>query len=582
MRQIRSVIYVGLLGIFVAISCNSIAFAGTFTVRGTLVTDDAPATIGERSETPVALTEAQVKVLSRVNNDTAGSTAEVLLSGSMKSGEISLIGEIDKATTVTISVDVGLEAPLTLDAVVAPGREVSFALLEWPTILAFLGTVNSAKDSSQQFKIFGNLISINTDLRHATVMARTLERDALGETVSSTWHVLLQNNRFEIIGEVTEPRVVNILIYKGVYFTQTQAVIEPGEEIEVATQNDSLKDVFAVSPSGKGKHAMLIDSWQQADEYWATKRAYVAAIDSYQKALLKPKTARVETEVKPRDIESSSHNDETVEPTVAEEDGDECVKYVLQHRRVQRPRPASTTATTELPEHVKLFRQLNRLRLDPLESLAEQTDEPMDALLALELGAFWGEPQRQEVYDRLAQTLDYDIVERRVIHDRNDHARYLNQEDKTFSLHLGTRAPEFALTSFEGTTIELYDVVKEHRHVLVEFWASWCGPCIKALPDLKAVYSKRNSDGFEIVSVSVDRTHEPWAEATEDHELPWINLAELKETSRQVATMYGVSYIPKNYLLDNNGCIVSKDVSSSQLERILSEAYENDDTENTP
>ena len=578
MRRIRSVIYTVLLVIFFTVSCNSIVFAGTFTVRGTLIKEDAPATIGESTETPAALAEARVQVLLRENNDSSESQAEVLLSGRMKSGEISLIGEVDKATTVTISVDAGLEAPLTLDAVIAPGREVSFALLEWPTILAFLGTVNSTKDSSKQFKVFGNLSSINTDLQHATVMARALERDAVGEPISSTWHVLLQNNRFEITGEVTEPRVINIFIYKGINYTQTQAIIEPGAEIEVTSQNDSLKDVFAVSPSGKGKHAMLIDSWQQADEFWATKRAYVAAIESYQKALLDPKTPKVETEVKPPDNESSSNDDDTVEPTVTEEDKDECAKYALQQRRVQRQRPNSPPAITELPEHVKIFRQLNRLRLDPLEALAEQADNAMDALLALELGAFWGEPKRQEVYDRLAQTLDPDIVERRVIHDRNDHARYLNQEEKTFSLLVGTRAPEFALTSFEGTTVELYEVVKEHRHVLVEFWASWCGPCIKALPELKTVYAKRNSEGFEIVSVSVDRTHEPWAKATERHELPWINLAELKETSRDVAQMYGVSYIPKNYLLDNNGCIVSKDVSSFQLERILAEAGENDDS----
>lgn len=577
MRQIRSAVFAGILGIFITTICTSIACAGSFTVRGTLITDDTAPTLSEdQPETPKALLEAQVTVLLHEQNVSSESSPQTFLSGKMTNGEISLIGEVDQPTNVTISVNAGLDAPLKLDAVVAPGREVSFALLEWPTVLAFLGTVNSAKDASRQFKVFGNLSSVDSDITHGTVMARALERGALGETVSTTWHVLMQNNRFEIIGEVSEPRVVNVLIYKGANFTQTQAVIEPGAEIEIATKNDSLKNVFAISSSGKGKHAVLIDSWQQADKYWSTKRAYASALESYQKALLEPKTPTNESVANPRAVETSQADNEVVEAEGDRDSGDECAKYVPRQRK--GPRKTPMLATLELPEHVKLLRQLNRLRLDPLETVAEQADDPIEALLALELGAFWGEPKRQVVYDRLAQTLDSDIVERRVRHDRNDHARYLNQHQKVFSLHVGTKAPDFELINIEGETVALYDVVKENRHVLVEFWASWCGPCINALPGFKNVYAKRNSDGFEVVSISVDRTREPWVEATEELELPWINLAEIKdETDSEVTTTYGVSYIPKNYLLDSNGCIVKKDLSSAQLERTLADTYDSND-----
>lgn len=574
MRQTRSAIFAGIIGIFVTIFGTSLAFAESFTVRGTLITDDtAPSLSEDQPKTPKALLEAQVTVLLHEENVSNEALPQTFLSGKMTNGEISLIGEVDQPTHVTISVDAGLEAPLKLNAVVAPGREIKFALLEWPTVLAFLGSVNSAKDPSLQFKIFGNLSSVESDITHGTVMARVLERGALGETVSTTWHVLMQNNRFEIIGEVTEPRVVNVFIYKGVNFTQTQAIIEPGAEIEIGSKNDSLKDVFAISSLGKGKHAVLIDSWQQADNYWSTKRAYASALESYQKALLEPKTPANETAINPSVVETSQGEDEAVEAEGDTDDGDECAKYVRLKRNVQRNTPIRTTE--ELPEHVKLLRQLNRLRLDPLETVAEHADDPIEALLALELGAFWGEPKRQVVYDRLAQTLDSDIVERRVQHDRNDHALYLNQHQKVFSLHVGTKAPDFELNSIEGETIALYDVVKEHRHVLVEFWASWCGPCINALPGFKNVYAKRNGHGLEVVSISVDRSREPWVEATDELELPWINLGEIKdETDRKVATTYGVSYIPKNYLLDNNGCIVKKDLSSAQLEQTLAETYD--------
>lgn len=582
MRRIRSAVLAGILCVFLTTTCTSIVFADSFTVRGTLITDDAASSMAEeQQETPKEMLEAQVRVLLRENTDSNESAPKVLASGTMTNGEISLVGDVDQTSVVTILVDAGLDVPLTLDAIVAPGREISFALLEWPTILAFLGSVNSSTDPSKQFKISGDLSSASSDIQHGTVIARTLERDTRGETVSTTWHVLMQNNRFEIIGEVTEPRVVNVLIYKGVNFTQTQAVIEPGAEIEIRLKDESLGDAFAISPSGVGKHAKLIDSWQQDAVYWSTKWAYASALKLYQTELLERKTPSVETTVRTNDQETSRADPAVEEPETSENDEDECTQYVLEKRKVRRQVTDSTPI--EIPEHVRLLRQLNRLRLDPLEAIADQAEDPIDALLALELGAYWGEEARQDVYDRLAQTLDTDIVARRVLHDKNDHGRYLTQHERVFTLHVGTKAPDFELLSFEGRNVGLYDVVSEHNHVLVEFWASWCAPCIAALPGFKTVYSKRNVDGFEVVSISVDSSRGPWEEATKELELPWINLAELKEESdRNVARTYGVEYIPKNYLLDRNGCIVKKDVSSTQLERFLAEEYDDNNAQNTP
>lgn len=578
MSQIQTKILTSLLTILVTgIYCSNV-LAGTFTVRGVFIPDEVPTHEDEELTENVVqsspLAEAPVRVLARENSIATDTSSKVLATGNMSNGSISLTGEVDDTMTVTISVDAGLEVPLTLDAVVAPGREVLFALFEWPTIVAFLGTVNSVQDSSQQFSIFGDLTSVSSNLEHATVTASIAERDALGEPVSTTWHVLLQDNQFEIVGEVTEPRIVNIFVYKGVNFSQTQAVVEPGAEIEVATQTNSLKDLYAISPAGTGRHALLIDSWQQAPDYWATRRSYAGAVEEHQKELLTKKMPTAETADKRPVSETSTLGPETVEQEVADEDTnedtDECAKYSSRQRRAISQ--TSVVPPENVPEHVKIFRELNRLRLDPLESLADGAEDPINSLLAIELGAYWGEPKRQDIYDRLILTLDRDIVKRRVTHDRNEHARFLNQQQKIFSLRIGTKAPEFALRNLDGTTIELYDIVQDHEHILVEFWASWCGPCVDTLPALKDVYAKQNADGFEIVSVSIDESHADWVGATTKYEIPWTNLAELKDSNREVVDMYGVRYIPKNYLLDNNGCIVQKDVSSRQLEQMLTAA----------
>lgn len=575
MKQTQLAMYTGLLVIVTASLCSSNTFAGTFTIRGSFIADDPDTSVSNESASPSPLEEAKVRVLIREGSNTSQSSSNVLVSGTMQNGEISLVGEIDSATTVTISVDAGQETPLELDAVVAPGRDVSFALLEWPTVLAFLGAVNSTTDSLQQFKITGNLSSVNFDVQHATVLARVLKRDTLGEVTATNWHVLLKNKRFEIVGEITEPHVANVFIYKGANYTQTQAIIEPGAEIDLTTQSGSFKDIVATSQSGTGKHAILIDSWQQTDEYWTTKRAYITALNNYQKELLEQRAANVGSSPQPSEMVSGPVDDSIVEPEISNDESDECAQYAPRKRNVRR----NAMTPTEVPEHVKVLRTLNRLRLDPLEDIAQHAENPIDALLALELGAFWGEPERQTVYDRLAQTLDSEIVNRRVIHDRNDHARYLSQQEKIFSLFIGTKAPEFTLSSFDGPEIKFYDVVKEHSYVLLEFWASWCGPCIKALPNLKKVYANRHGEEFEIVSVSIDRNRTLWEAASEKYKLPWINLAETDPSNTEVSSVYGVEYVPKNYLLDSNGCIVQKDVTAVQLERILAETNDRTDTQ---
>ena len=76
--------------------------------------------------------------------------------------------------------------------------------------------------------------------------------------------------------------------------------------------------------------------------------------------------------------------------------------------------------------------------------------------------------------------------------------------------------------------MSLSDILDEKEYVLVDFWASWCGPCIATFPALKDLYASFGKHGFEIVSVSIDDTRENWSYMTEEHELPWINLGELE------------------------------------------------------
>jgi len=102
------------------------------------------------------------------------------------------------------------------------------------------------------------------------------------------------------------------------------------------------------------------------------------------------------------------------------------------------------------------------------------------------------------------------------------------------------------------------DILKENELVLIDFWASWCTPCITMFPHLKSIYADYNEKGFEIVSVSLDSVVLDWRESSEEQKFPWINLVEIRGMKGPTAVNFGVQFVPKSFLVDNYGCILKR------------------------
>ena len=137
----------------------------------------------------------------------------------------------------------------------------------------------------------------------------------------------------------------------------------------------------------------------------------------------------------------------------------------------------------------------------------------------------------------------------------------------------GQKVSDFTLTNLDGDEVSLSAVLLETDIVLIDFWASWCGPCIASFPKLKELRDTYGQDRFEILAVSIDREREEWEESSAEHEVPWINLGELEAWHGEVATMYGVHFVPKSYLVDSDGCILQKDLPTTSLEEVLLEQF---------
>lgn len=137
----------------------------------------------------------------------------------------------------------------------------------------------------------------------------------------------------------------------------------------------------------------------------------------------------------------------------------------------------------------------------------------------------------------------------------------------------GQKAPDFNLANLEGNEVSLSDALTDNDTVLVDFWKISCGPCIASFPKLKELREKYKQQGFEIVTISMDPIREDWTNGSEEHGLPWVNLGELESWDGEIATSYGVRFIPKSYLIDKEGCILQKDLTTELLEEVLSSRY---------
>ena len=125
----------------------------------------------------------------------------------------------------------------------------------------------------------------------------------------------------------------------------------------------------------------------------------------------------------------------------------------------------------------------------------------------------------------------------------------------------GTKVPEFTVTDNNGKSVTLAELCQGKKYILIDFWASWCNPCRKEIPNLKKLYKEYADKGFQIISISIDKKKADWEKALKEENLEWPNFLD----NGDVAIAYKVKMIPTMYLIDTNGVMVGEDLRGEAL-----------------
>lgn len=588
--------------------------AGTYVIRGEYIRVDPDEesvrlTNEDSDAEEVDLSSALVVVEYQSTSEGGDSETVELASANFSNGKVYFEGEINEPVEVDIFVRINEEERLGASTVIVPdGEEISFALLDRQSTypadeLILVGTSRTARDPSNAFTIRGDLSAVElNDLSLAIASVESSMFDEKGKRQDvQLGSVLVRNKTFEIEAEIEEITAVSISVEVGLgwgFRSSTPAVIEPSVEITVISQ-EAPQTLIASSTSKN--HMKLIESWQQSDEYQSKMSDYIAAWKKEHSDNSNSDAAEDETDAGKQaltDFLSSESQDDSAKEDAVETDGvtEGARDSVVEQNETTKLAVASSTSAAAGCEHVpsvaanlsfedeimallsdypsprsvRLRQELEAIQSNALNGLAKHDADPLLRLLALELGAFSG-PDHDEsrtalsIYDALVRLLDEDLVARRVSRPRNALALRLETETNDDSLIPGQKAPEFALPALDGTSLVLNDILKKNEVVLVDFWASWCGPCIASFPDLKKLYTTYRESGFEIIGVSLDDTFEEWEQASLEQDLPWLDVADLGGFAADTPVDYGVSFIPKGYLIDSKGCILQKNLSVDTL-----------------
>ena len=218
-------------------------------------------------------------------------------------------------------------------------------------------------------------------------------------------------------------------------------------------------------------------------------------------------------------------------------------------------------------EKKDLMRKINATHVNLAETVKKHVNlnatTGVGAYLFAEYIDFLTEEQQKEILAKMPEVFKNDRKISKII-------KHIEILDKTA---VGQKFTDFAMPDPQGKMVKLSDIVAKNKYTLVDFWASWCGPCRAEMPHVIEAYNKYNKKGFGIVGVSLDSEAGNWTNAIKEWKMPWIHISDLKSFECEGAALYGINSIPSTILIAQDGTIVARTLRGNALEKKLEELF---------
>ena len=236
----------------------------------------------------------------------------------------------------------------------------------------------------------------------------------------------------------------------------------------------------------------------------------------------------------------------------------------------------SKMTNAEIEEHVEqLFDEKNKILNTNIATSNKIFKEQRQSLLPVAFAGYYFIDNGVEAYDNLVKEQAVFANHPFLKKTRDEVAEMLKPKDTEKTAFIGQQFTDLEMADPDGKMHKISELVGEGKWLLVDFWASWCGPCRAEMPNVLEAYNKYHAKGFEVLGISFDQKKEAWVKAVQQLKMPWMQLSDLKGWECAAAPVYKINSIPDNILIDPQGKIIDRALRGkalhSQLQKIFGE-----------